>query len=295
MLLAIWLGLNAPEIVRAEETGIRVEPLSLELTVSADQPEAKGVINFKNLTDQNQFVDFSAIELNTTDSQGNLELLNLAGGKNTNASIFISLSSASAVLAPQTDFSLRVVAKNSQSLAPGGHYAGVIARFTSNDLGVNKTQVLPAVSTLLLVRKIGGERYHISLMEVEGSGKQLVFRLPEEFHLTFANEGNIHLVPYGTVELIDLFGRVVKRGIINDSSKIIFPQSQRRLTQSIVNLEPSWPAMFYRLRIQGTTSPGAVNFGQEFSFIYVSTPALLLIICSLLILVAIKRWKRKRL
>jgi len=281
-----------------EGTGIQIEPLSLELVVGENAPVSNGTIRFKNLSTIPQFVTFSAVDVRSGDSEGNVDFLsNPVGGGQAVLSNFVQLATSSAKLDPQQEVMLGVHVQNLQSLPPGGHYAAVVARF-SNSSSVLDTQVLPAVSGLLLIRKTGGERYHISLIDVEYSPQHLLLSLPSTLRLTFRNEGNVHLVPHGTIEFIDLRGRVIKKGIINDSSKVVLPQNRRQLSQSVYEVEPSFPIMVYKVKIQGSTNPGDVPFGREFSFLYISLPTIIIFsviaLISFAIIGRIFLWRKRR-
>jgi LPXTG-motif cell wall-anchored protein len=65
----------------------------------------------------------------------------------------------------------------------------------------------------------------------------LVFRpYPEKYFLRFQNLGNVHVVPYGYLEILDPFGKVIDKGILNEDSLDALPESIRRYE---INLKPS--------------------------------------------------------
>lgn len=252
--------------------GITIEPLYLELSLSESAQSASGKITLTNDTASEQMVNFSAVNIHGEDDRGNIQFLTGVSGKETSAAEYISLSTSSAVLSAGAKIEIEVFAKNSQDLSPGGHYSALVARFSGQERA-NSPQIFPAVSTLLLTRKIGGERYHISLSAISESDAFFKFDLPRSFDLTFANEGNIHVVPHGMIELFDLFGRRVKKGIINESSSIVLPGNRRTMHQDLYSTARSFPLMVYSVKITGATTPGDVPFSRQFSFVYVSQKA----------------------
>lgn len=275
VVLAIFIFLSTQSSVYAGD-GITIEPLYLELSLSESLQQSTGTITLTNDTASEQVVHFSAVNIHGEDDRGNVQFLTGVGGKETSAAEYISLSTNSAVLSAGAKMQIQVSAKNSQDLSPGGHYSALVARFSGQDR-VNSPQIFPAVSTLVLTRKIGGERYHISLSAISKSDALFAFQLPRSYDLTFANEGNIHVVPHGTIELFDVLGRRVKKGIINESSSIVLPGNRRTLHQDLYMTARSFPLMMYSVRVSGSTTPGDVPFSRQFSFIYISSTALIVI------------------
>jgi hypothetical protein len=280
----------------AGESGIRIEPLYLELTVSDEVQTESKTVWIENLTASEQKLEVSAIGVKSQDTDGNVAFVDspfAAGTSNTVT--FLQFSTSSATLAPGAKLAVQVSAINSQSLSPGGHYGAVVSRFVPKGEAKPEPQVLPGVSTLVLVRKTGGERYHISLSDVDQSNGLITFTFPTSVRLTFSNEGNIHVVPHGTIEITDLFGRLVSKGIINDGSRIVLPESRRIIAQSLYSVAPRLPIMLYHTSIRGTTTPGDVPFFRDFYFIFVHPLALALcvfVFFTLLIVIS-KLWRRK--
>ncbi len=265
----------------------------MELTLSETIQSASDMLILENQTTSTQRVSFSALDVHGEDEQGNVQFASGVGGKDSQAVSYVSLATDSAVLAPGEKYSLTVTVKNSQELSPGGHYSALVARFFDQNETATSPRVQPAVSTLLLTRKIGGERYHISLTSIAGSERWIHYALPKHFELTFTNDGNIHLVPHGTISVVDMFGRQVEKGIINEASTIILPQNRRTLQQELYTVSRSLPLMLYTVNVSGATTPGDVPFSRQFSFIYVSSIGLV-VLALFVILIVLVIWKLRR-
>jgi hypothetical protein len=122
-----------------------------------------------------------------------------------------------------------VTVENSDSLAPGGHYGALMFQVVDGSaLGTdvtNDVSVKQMFSTLVFVKKIGGEIYALNLNRQEYVNH--LFRFQDRMHLYYQNTGNVHVVPRGLVVVKDPLGRVVAKGIINQESTIILPETMR--------------------------------------------------------------------
>jgi hypothetical protein len=67
--------------------------------------------------------------------------------------------------------------------------------------------------------------------------------------LRFENSGNVHVVPRGILTLTDPIGRTVGRGILNESSSMILPESQRFYKTELRRLAPLFVPGWYSLTI----------------------------------------------
>ena len=58
-------------------------------------------------------------------------------------------------------------------------------------------------------------------------GGSLLSRLPVTLEVSFANTGNVHLRPVGTLEVRNLFGKLVAQESINDTALTVLPATSR--------------------------------------------------------------------
>jgi len=102
---------------------------------------------------------------------------------------------------------------------PSGYYGALIV---SNDPSVQKgassneiegkTRIVSRIGSLFLL-KINGkgkEEGSIEDFKIIGPSKMFYEKRPEGFEIAFKNSGNVHLVPYGTISIRNLFGTTVK-------------------------------------------------------------------------------------
>ncbi len=119
---------------------------------------------------------------------------------------------------------------------PGGHYG--VVRFSGSSPEVTETGVGLSASTglLLLVRVDGLITEKASLQEffvTQNNKQSWIFETaPITFVTRIRNEGNIHVKPFGTIELRDVFGNVVTTMDVNKDKQNVLPASIRRFETS---------------------------------------------------------------
>lgn len=128
---------------------------------------------------------------------------------------------------------------------PGGHYA--VIRFTGNAKAEDGSQVaLSASIGSLVMLKVSGEiQQKVSVASFYSAHKNFsetsFFEYgPVAFVERLKNEGNIHVKPTGTIEIKNIFGKVVSTIRVNGDPgqddnlpKSVLPQSIRRFDQSL--------------------------------------------------------------
>lgn len=121
------------------------------------------------------------------------------------------------------------VPKNAE---PGGHY-GVID-FSGADTEVKSTGVglTASAGTLLLVKVAGDvkEQASIASFYTADSSKESNFfeNAPVNFVTRIQNTGNIHVKPFGSIELKNMFGSTVATLPVNGAESNVLPDSIRR-------------------------------------------------------------------
>ncbi len=267
--------------------GLEISPAFKDITIE-NSSEVKTIdLTLTNHTNAPLTLEMFPIDFKTQDEFGNLSFLGAnSGSYSYSLSSFLSLESNRLDLSPKQKKVFRVQITNRDDLSPGGHYAAIVAKMVTAQ-GDNKslsTAVAPSVSSLILLRKSGGERFNLSLVDVDYP--QLVsMSNPKTLNLKFQNEGNIHLVPYGTIEIKDLFNRTLFKGPINTSSLKVFPESRRKIAVELVKSSFVLPISFNTITIQGRDSLKKTNFLYRESYIYIHPLLALLIILSFLLII----------
>lgn len=287
---------TAPNATTKTRSGIEINPAVLEADINATEPEKKIEIELINHNSHPIILELFAINFRQGDLDGLVQFL----GENSESYIyslasFIHLPYNEVELEPNEKQSVEVIITNRQDLSPGGHYAGIIAREKLSKKPTSKTTILPAVSSLILLKKTGGEQYNLSIREVDWPHNLVEFFYPKKIHVTFQNEGNVHLVPYGRIEIRDMFNRLISKAIINPSSLYIFPSSRRRISLETEPISISLPLSFNTLTIRGQDSLKKTNFAYQETYLYVNPFAgILLILLPIILRLVSRKIKKKK-
>ncbi len=105
------------------------------------------------------------------------------------------------------------------NVEPRGYYGALIV--TNNpEIGPNskptevegKTRLVSRIGSILLVRVNGKgkEEGSLSDFKVIGPSKAFYEKRPEGFEIAYKNTGNVHLVPYGTITIKNIFGKSIE-------------------------------------------------------------------------------------
>lgn len=267
-----WGGLIFSQKVSAQEKSpfsLSVKPAYQEVEITENDDTVDATLTYENKSDSIQEIELFAFDFKQTDHFGSLALIDNIHENYLHTLVsYLSFDKDSLILLPHTEETLTVKIKNRASLSPGGHYAAVVARAVDSEKE-NKEKVLPAISSLLLVRKIGGERVNLSLKEILWKPNILVTHIPSTIDLEFENNGNVHVIPRGTLKVTDFLGNVTHQGIINDSSLYLLPGTIRRIPISLQQSKPFFPIMLFFLDATGNADQGDVVFHSEQSFLYI--------------------------
>lgn len=207
---------------------------------------------------------------------------------------FLSFETDTVVIDPGQKQPVTIQVANRKDVSPGGHYAAVVAKLvTENQDKSSTTYLAPAVSSLIYLRKTGGEKFSLGLKDVSWPQNAVAFQYPQSLQLSFQNEGNVHVIPYGLIQITDNFHRVIYKGIINTSSARILPETRRDIDVSLVRQKNSWPISFNTVSVQGHDSLNKLQYTYRRNFIYIN-PILFILIPIVLFFVIPKIWKKKR-
>ncbi len=275
---------------------IEVSPAFIEISLDKPDQEKEIKITYKNYSNQNINLRIFPIDFKQKNENGDLTLLGQqTEGYSYSLSSFLSFNSTVLEIDPQGTGTLTVKAKNRQDLSPGGHYAAVIATLSTDAESTGAAKIAPSVSSLILLRKVGGERFNLSLKEVDWPGSLIAFNYPTTVHLLFQNEGNIHMVPYGRIEIRDMFNRLLSKGTINVSSSRVLPESRRRISVDMQSTRKSMPLSVNTLVVSGKDSLKKTTFLYKGTYIYADVTSVIIgfVLCTLLIIFALKRARKK--
>ncbi len=140
-------------------------------------------------------------------------------------------------LAPGQALPLPVTIRVPENAQAGGYYA---ALFLSRSPSVGEElAMLPRVGLLFFVRVKGPAVERLTLEDFGPDADGPYERLPVGFRVSLLNQGNVHLVPEGTITVKNMFGATVARLPVNPGSGRILPDSRRVYTAAWAKGESS--------------------------------------------------------
>lgn len=275
--------------------GLSIGPFLQEIVLSEGQTESSFTVTVTNTTSTELPLRLTVVDFGAADEAGGINFLPSADNleRRYGLASWMRLEKDVLVLKPGTSQQVKVTVENRESLSPGGHYGAVVFRMdnTSNSGEIQpKVNFTKAVSTLVLAKKLGGERNSITLSNATWSGPP--FALPREIKLRFLNNGNVHAVPTGDVTVRDTFGRTLSAGQINPSSTVVLPESIRgypvKLSEQGTLWLPGWVTVTTRYRVTETRA-----YTTSISSFFIATPRSVLVVFIIAIVgISVIRYRR---
>ncbi len=236
---------------QATQNSFTLSPYFQNIDVAASDENVPFSVNVTNTTDAPAVFRLSVLDFGTLDESGGVAFLGSSSNLKYGLASWVSLPNDTLVLKPGETQSVKGTIKNQESLSPGGHYGALFFRIEDNtdQVAVNKDNVAfnPSFASLFFVRKIGGETYGLKLSNFDFTHNILF--VPKALKLRFQNTGNTHIAPRGIVTIADPLGRPIEKGIINNASALILPETFRIYPVSFLSLARTFIPGRYTLAI----------------------------------------------
>lgn len=248
--------------------GIGLSPALKEVSIGKDETSVSFDISVANTTEQRADLKLRVLDFGALDDSGGIAFVGRTAQESATRGLreWMELDEDTLTLNSGESRDVKVTIENRDTLSPGGHYGAVVVSAANPGSGSDSVAVLPAASTLVLLKKTDGENYSLKLDELKANSS--LINLPKSATMTFRNEGNTHVVPRGVVELKNPFGKLVARGTINETSSFVLPDSSRRLTVEMMSYSQPWLPGRYRLettwRYDGTDKAETVVYHKFF-------------------------------
>lgn len=295
--VALISGYFKPLLVQAAESGLTVVPAIHELTLTQDASEVGYQLELANQSNRTIELEIVPSEL----PQGaiaslfpSVTLLQPSDESYNHLLPWLSIDQARLTLEGGARTAVAVRVANDPAMEPGSHYGVLHVRETAAAAQPSHLAIQSELQSLLVVRKIDGAQIDLRLHTL--SVGPAWFALPTQVDLALRNQGNVHLIPRGRVELVDPFERVVAYGIINRESSIVLPQSERRYTVALRSTTPLLLPGRYRIVVdyRDGIDDAATRFEQ--SFVTLGSPLMIVFLSAGLggLALLVRRIKRSR-
>jgi hypothetical protein len=282
----------AKEAKNAAEGTLQLSPAYVEVTLDKPDETKQIQIFLTNNTSHQITLQMSPIDFKQKEPEGITTFIGQDESYSYSLASFLSFESDTLVLEPGEKKPFTVQITNRKDVSPGGHYAAVVAKLATDAHTGGATYLAPGVSSLIYLRKTGGERYSASLKNVSWPSTDVVFDYQTYAQLLFQNEGNVHIIPYGLVEITDSLHRVLYKGIVNTSSARILPESRRQIDVNLKKLEWSFPISFNTVTVSGHDSLNKLHYSYNRKFIYINPLTSVFIAAVILLIWRVRKRKK---
>jgi hypothetical protein len=276
LIFSLFLFPSLTHRVLAAQTpsGITVSPAFQQVSVPAGTAQQPVTFTITNNKKSPQSISLSVADFNTLNESGGLFFV----GTNPTQlqqkyglAKWVSLPQKQLTLSASQTVKINAEILNLPTLAAGGHYGALMISLTGSGSGANEVGLKPIASSLLFATKQPGDTHHLSLSNVYI--KHSIFSLPKTVTLRFYNDGNTHVVPRGVVQIVGPNGKLISRGIINQNSGIILPETYRQYKVELSSQTTARLPGSYKLSVDFRFD-GIDQFrGYQTSFYYVSLAA----------------------
>ncbi|MDB5182044.1 MAG: hypothetical protein JWP13_807 [Candidatus Saccharibacteria bacterium] len=278
--LALWIPDNTAKAAAPKRiNGITISPAFQDITLNPEKASETFDVAVTNNTSEPQEFSLSVVDFGSLDESGGVLFIGETERKlnyRYGLSGWATLERDRITVEPKTTQKVPVSVINKESLSPGGHYGAVLLSPVASGDRPIKVQINQVMSSLLFVKKQGGEIYNFGMRSFEFDRN--IFKAPSTVDFRFQNAGNVHVIPRGTVTITDPRGRVVKRGIINMDSAIILPETFRHVLTQLTSVSPAWMPGKYHASIVYRFDGEDKTELREVSFMYINIWYLILAI-----------------
>jgi hypothetical protein len=255
ILLAGFFTVSSSHSTAVDTTpphGITVTPAFQQVNIKANETQKPISLSVTNNRPTTQTVTLSAADFNTLNESGGLFFVGTnptALQKKYGLAKWISLPQKQITLQPKQTVTINATILNLPDLSSGGHYGALMLATENPGQSQSKNSVAlhPIASSLLFITKMGGDTHKLSLSNVSISHN--LFSLPVSATLRFYNDGNTHVIPRGIVTVTGPKGKLISKGIINDNSGIVLPETFRQYYVPLQKISSSRAFGHYKIKV----------------------------------------------
>jgi hypothetical protein len=249
-LAASFFGMLSLKTRAATPSGITVSPAFQQVSIPQGQASVPIKFTVTNHQTKTQTIKLGTQDFNTLGETGGLVFVGSNPTelqKKYGLAKWVELPQTRLTIQPNQTATVNASVLNLSTLNPGGHYGALMLALNDSGQSNNSVVLHPIASSLLFVTKLGGDTHRLGLAGVES--KHNIFNLPGNVTLRFQNAGNTHVIPRGIVTLSDPKGHIVKKGIINQDSNIILPETVRKLSVPLQTISTSHLPGSYTIKV----------------------------------------------
>jgi hypothetical protein len=277
------VGLLSPFPVFAQEqSGISVTPSILHIDLKTEPAEFELI--YKNNSKSDINLEFSANDFSELEDGWKVRFLNDEESKNYHYSLasWIEFERKSLSLKPGEEGRIKVFI-NKEELSAGGHYASIMATISALEESGQQVDIKGLLSTILFVRAATGQEVEQASISDLSFERASFFQFPTVFVMRFNNQGNTELVPYGSLEVKDVFNRTVSKGILNEGSNYSLPESLKRFEIKTDSHNQIFVPGIYKVQMDVTYGTNGI-LKYESTFVYFNWVSIIVVFLVLVLI-----------
>jgi hypothetical protein len=232
--LLIFLALAffvSPTFAQNKPFGITVSPYVIRIDLAQDAPEE--TLYYTNNSAVPATLSLSAQDFTLLEDSYKLKFLDPKQSQSYQYSLssWISFENKSVQLNPGEKKGIKIFIDKNR-IPKGSHYTTIQAEVVQKNTGKD-IPVKAILSSLLFVRAATGKEYETgSILALRPLRDSIEF--PEKIRVRFEDSGNVDVIPYGLIQVSDPLGNLISKGILNEDSSIVLPESIRNFDTDIV-------------------------------------------------------------
>lgn len=223
-----FTGSKAEESITSSGTGLRISPPIFELTLQKGEATQE-IIKLENIGTTVQTYYPIVYSFIPKGEEGSQEfMLPEEGDKTYSLAKWINITAEEITLQPKEKIATTFTITTPKDAEAGGRYAGILFSTTPPpSSGQPEIKVSTQTGPIILGRIAGPTTEQGSIIEFSTDKKSYNY-LPVKFTTRFRNTGDVHIKPFGGIEISNLFGKKVDELIVNEKLGNVLPQSIRK-------------------------------------------------------------------
>lgn len=293
VLLAMVLAASTvshAQVTTGGGNGFRISPVRSEFVIEKGKSQQL-TVNIENPTDANVTAEPVVNDFISSDNETGEPRLILDDSIPPPKNSFKRLvdTQAPIQLGPREKKDITITIRVPADANPGGYY-GAIRFVPSSTTGAGNVGLTASVGTIVLVRVPGNLTERLDLVELttaqNGKAKSFFTSGDVSVLSRIKNSGDIHLQPFGKVQVKNMFGKVVHEYEFNntDPRANILPDSIRKFEDSVPKPKGGWLGRYTVVANLGISQGSGDLISSSTTFWYMPAWSL---IALLILLVAI--------
>lgn len=230
--------LIGPSPVQAQTMGIQISPVKIEALVEPGE-RLQEYVKVKNNSDTAATFYVSLRDFEAGDEAGKPVLIAPGSKEGNFLATWLEVPTEGIDFEPYEEKTINFFINVPDNVGPGGYYGGIFfgtqpprLDLDSEDKGAG--MAIAQQNGALILLQVKGEVFEEAMIREFRTDKEL-YNTPFEvnFQLRIENVGNVHVKPYGKIEISNMFGRKVGEVQVNKGGGNTMPQSIRRYSSLV--------------------------------------------------------------